>query len=97
MGIKHVLLCLFLLNISYMAKAQEPVNWQDLEKAIAGKENLLTVRAQLDQIQQQARQRNDQATIGRTWLYLLAITDATTEDTLFFKNALFLDSIGNNQ
>jgi TonB-dependent SusC/RagA subfamily outer membrane receptor len=97
MGIQHTLLCLFFICTSFTLCAQNDINWQDIEKAIANKKNLLTVRDQVLQVQQRALQQNDQAAVGRTWYYLLSIADLTNEDTLFFKHGVSLYSILNNR
>jgi alpha-2-macroglobulin len=97
MGIQHALLCLAFIGTSLTLCAQNDTNWQDIEKALVNKKNLLAVRDQVLQVQQRALQQNDQAAVARTYYYLLSIADLTTEDTLYFKNGVLLDSVLNNR
>jgi alpha-2-macroglobulin len=96
MGFKCTLHCIPFLLLSLTVCAQAEPTWQQIEAAILQKNKLQFVREQVLHKQQQALQANDPVSMGRSYYYLLAIADATTEDSLFFKNAHFLDSILNN-
>jgi alpha-2-macroglobulin len=92
-------LSLFFLSISitFCANAQSDSTWSRIERSIGEKRNLIDLRRELYQWRQAAVQQQDYGTAARCFNYLMVIADKTTEDTLFFKNALFVDSILNTR
>jgi alpha-2-macroglobulin len=75
------------------ATAQAQVNWQEIETDIRKKKNLIDLSSQLEQIKNNALQKEEYGMAGRCYNYLLQIADSKTEDSLYFKNSFFTDSI----
>ncbi len=95
---KKGLVFLLILLASLVSSAQPtPVSpdWAAIERfpVFPQKENLGDTRNTLLRIKQEAIDAGRWVEAGRCYYDLLVIADKTTEDTLFFKNALFIDSI----
>lgn len=69
------------------------VNWQEIETDIRKKKNLTDLYEKIEDIKNNALQSQQYGTAGRCYNYLLQITDSKTEDSLYFKNFFFIDSI----
>ncbi|HEY4150434.1 MAG TPA: hypothetical protein VGM41_15955, partial [Chitinophagaceae bacterium] len=93
---KKSFVSLLILLASLVSAAQptpHPPDWSAIEHSISQKRNLGDTRNTLLLLKQQALDAGRWVEAARCYSDLLAIADKTTEDTLFFKNALFIDSI----
>lgn len=88
---KKLAALLFFALYAFYATAQ--VNWAALSDSIARGRNLVQVYEQLEAIKKQAGAREHYALVGRCWNLQLKITDRKTEDTLFWANSFFIDSL----
>lgn len=75
----------------------DPARWDSLETAIRQKKNLVDVFQLLGEIEAGAKKNNDQIIYARARYCQLLITDARTEDSLYFRNSSFIDSILQNR
>lgn len=85
-------LSLLLLACFYTATAQE-VNWDSIQSDIFKKRNLVDVFNQLEAVKQTATANKDEITIARAWYHQMQIQDQRKEDTAYFSNSYFIDSI----
>ncbi len=81
----------------FFVTAQAQVNWQEIETDIRKKKDLNDLSAQLNKIKNESLQKGQHITAGRCYNYLLQISDSKTEDSLYFKNSFFIDSILQNR
>jgi alpha-2-macroglobulin len=95
-----LLRCLpFLLFFSVLflyASAQNDVpaaTWKEIELSISKRKNLSDILDTVYGIKQKAIAQKNDALLGRCLYYEMQITDRRTEDTLYFKNARYMDSI----
>lgn len=72
-------------------------NWEGIDDLIGRKTNLQDVEQQVRQWLQAAKEGNDQVAIARCLQAIMHIADAKTEDTLFWKNARWMDSVLENR
>ena len=70
--------------------------FEKLEKAIGGKEALQQTQQQLLLLKQQAIKSRDDIMLARSLYELMKIADQRTEDTLYFKNSAFIDTLLND-
>ncbi|GAA4311402.1 alpha-2-macroglobulin family protein [Mucilaginibacter gynuensis] len=94
--ITPVLLILLLGN----AFSQIPTGanvWPDIESDIKWKNNLQDTRQKLLSMQQKAIKTNDDITHARCLYSLLKISDQITEDSLYFRNSAFIDTLLNSK
>lgn len=92
-----VVFCL-LYGTTCVAKAQQHVDattWRHIDSCVQNKKNVLQVQQQLLQIKQRALTEHQYGTAARCWYYIMQIADARNNDTLYFKNSSFVDSIIN--
>src|SRR5581483_1207439 len=83
-----------LLSIALFSQtAVSAAEWHLLEQAIHKKEALDSTRHRLENIKEQAIQRNDAVDLARACCYLMLVSDIKTEDTLYFQNSRFIDSM----
>ena len=73
----------------------ETDQFKKLEKAIGGKEALQQSRQQLLLLKQQAIKSHDDIMLARSLFELMKISDLRTEDSLYFKNSAFMDTLLN--
>ncbi len=90
------LIVLLLLTILSYTSVIAQINWQEIETDIRKKKNLTDLAAQLHLIKNESLQNGHYSTVGRCYQYLLQISDSKTEDSLYFKNSFFIDSILQN-
>ncbi|OQP55625.1 hypothetical protein A4D02_04800 [Niastella koreensis] len=57
------------------------------------KDSLNATGNRLEQLKQDAIKNNDAANIARAYCYLMLLKDQRTEDSLYFRNSAFIDSI----
>jgi len=86
---------LFIMIFSLQAKAQKDIQitWNNIEQAILEKKNLVTTQTRLHQIQQQSLAEKDYLSYIRSKDLSMRISDLRSEDTLYFKNSSFIDSL----
>ena len=92
MRINTLLIILSTLFYTTMLTAQK-TDWQNIEKAISLKVNLAEVSAQLEAVKKDALKINDYASVARSYYDLMKIADLKSEDTSYFKNSFYIDSI----
>jgi alpha-2-macroglobulin len=95
MKMKFTLLLLFGLSIHMFTTAQT-VNWGDVEIAINKSKNLADVNNRLEQIKSSAISGGNYVVVARCYNYQLQIADKKSEDSVYFKNSFFIDSILQN-
>ncbi len=86
----------FLIILFLQSHAQERFSQASLttiEEAIRNKRNLQDVSVTVSAMLQEAKEVDDWAVVARCYNYLLQIADQRSEDSLFFGNARFIDSI----
>jgi len=75
----------------------ETDQFEKLEKAIGGKEALQQTQKQLLLLKQQAIKSHNDIMLARSLYELMKISDLRTEDSLYFKNSAFMDTLLNNR
>jgi len=75
----------------------ETDQFEKLEKAIGGKAALQQTQQQLLLLKQQAIKSHDDIMLARSLYELMKINDLRTEDSLYFKNSAFMDTLLNDQ
>ena len=70
-----------------------PAAWKSVDSAIRTKKNLNDIQNQILGIKTQAIAEHNDAALARCFVDLLTIEDQKTEDSLYFQNAAFMDSI----
>ncbi|BAV07793.1 alpha-2-macroglobulin family protein [Filimonas lacunae] len=98
MKVWATLLLLIGLCLPFTAFLQEkkPFTWERAEEDIRHKNHLQVLDSDLQLHQQQAARLGNWAVVGRCMYYHMQVKDLTTEDTLFFKNMGFADSVLQN-
>jgi alpha-2-macroglobulin len=89
----------FSLFLSFNTSAQgviAPAAWKSVDSSIRVKKNLIDIQNQILEIKTQAIAEHNDAAMARCFVDLLAIEDQKTEDSLYFQNAAFMDSIIKN-
>eukprot|EP01037_Dinobryon_pediforme_P007431 gene7431-7495_t len=79
------------------ADTAETDQFNKLEKAIDGKKALLQTSQQLLLIKQRAIKSHDDIMLARSLYELMKISDLRTEDSLYFKNSAFMDTLLNDR
>jgi alpha-2-macroglobulin len=74
----------------------DPAAWKTIDSAIRAKKNLDDVKNQVLGIKAKAMAGHNDAALARCFVDLMMIQDQKTEDSLFFSNAVFMDSILNS-
>ena len=74
----------------------DPAVWKHIDSAIYTGKNLQDIQIQIQNIKTKAIAENNDAVLARCLAYLLMIKDQKTEDSLFLRNAAFMDSILSN-
>ena len=75
----------------------ETDQFEKLGKAIGGKEALQQTQRQLLLLKQQAIKSHDDIMLARSLYELMKISDLRTEDSLYFKNSAFMDTLLNDR
>lgn len=84
-----VLLCL----TGHSQKSIPPETWKAITSDLSSKRNLENLRERLLQLKQEAINNHDDISVARCFYHLMQLADIKSEDTLYFKNARFTDSI----
>jgi hypothetical protein len=92
------ILLIFLFGISFQNQTNgqgdpDAIDWRTLESLISHKLELDRAEISLDSIAESARKDDRIADLMRSQHLLLSIKDERTEDTLFFQNSHFIDSL----
>ncbi len=93
-----VVICLifFSLFLCFNTSGQsiiDPAAWKTIDSAINNRNNLNDFQIRLLKIKTKAIAEHNDAAMARCLADLLMIEDQKTEDSLFFRNAAFMDSI----
>ena len=84
----------FLLYSAVQAQTDfSPEAWHHIDTSIQKKKNLADVLGLVRNLREKAGQQNEYFIVGRCYNYELKIADIRTEDTLWFKNSAFIDSL----
>ncbi|HMO63029.1 MAG TPA: MG2 domain-containing protein [Ferruginibacter sp.] len=71
----------------------QTIQWDDLESRIDRKYNLTELTTQLEKIKQEAALNGNDIVVARCFFMQMKVEDVKNEDTLYFMNASFMDSI----
>jgi alpha-2-macroglobulin len=74
----------------------DPASWKKIDSAIGAGKNLQDIKIQILSIKTKAITEHNDPALARCFADLLMIDDQKTEDSLFFRNAAFMDSILNS-
>ncbi|WP_316820233.1 MG2 domain-containing protein [Pedobacter gandavensis] len=90
-----VALVFTLITATHITHAQSLVsdNWTPIETAISTKKNLEETQSQVIKGQSGARSKGNDIEFARYAYYNMQIKDLKTEDSLYFRNSAFMDSI----
>lgn len=72
---------------------RDPAIWNNIETAIRTKTNLATTLGRVQALKQEATTANDCIHLARALYCEMLIKDQRSEDTLYFKNSAFIDSM----
>ena len=89
-------LALFFLLFSVTGSAQTDFSaktWHFIDTSIAKKRNLADLNVLLNNLEKKAETEQDYFNYARCLNYKIQIKDLKTEDTLYFKNSAFLDTL----
>jgi TonB-dependent SusC/RagA subfamily outer membrane receptor len=95
MRIQTIAFVILLLQTLSGYSQQNPITdtWRNIERSLRSKNNLEATRNRLLQLKREAIENKDQASLARAYCYLMLLQDQKTEDTLYFRNSAFIDSI----
>lgn len=99
MGAPKAILFSIILFIGLSAYTQNEFSsetWRFIDTSIQKKRNLGDVLKLVNDLRKKAYLEQDYFTAGRCYNYQLQIADLRTEDTLWFKNSAFIDSLLQN-
>jgi alpha-2-macroglobulin len=89
-----LLLLAFLFSFTCIAQINiEPYNWYHADTSLDGRSNLQDLRRQIQSWKEKASAAQNDVLTARSLYYIQLIDDAVTEDTLYFKNSLYIDSV----
>ena len=92
--IRPVLLTGFLFLFFSSYSQEFSINtWRYIDTSIERKKNLLEVSTLVQQLKQKAISEKEYFQMARCYYYQMLITDQRTEDSLYFRNSAFIDSI----
>ncbi|OQP65518.1 hypothetical protein A3860_17795 [Niastella vici] len=94
MRIKSIVFaCLFLTLSGYSQQNPIADTWYNIERSLRTKDNLEATRKRLQQLKQEAIANKDYASVARAYCYTMLLQDQKKEDTFYFRNSAFIDSI----
>ncbi|MCG2615289.1 MG2 domain-containing protein [Terrimonas sp. NA20] len=89
-----ILCCLLAFCLSCVAQSlPNPKEWKSLEKNILEGSRLTDIRNNLLQIKENAVAQKNDIALARSLYLIMHIDDRRTEDTVFFHNSSFIDSL----
>jgi hypothetical protein len=91
--ISLIFLSIFLCFNSSGQTVIDPATWKKIDSTISTRNNLKDIEIQILAIKTKAITEHNDAALARCLADLLMIEDQKTEDSLFFKNAAFMDII----
>lgn len=86
-------LFIFLYFNVYAQTVVDPTEWKSIDSAIHKGKNLYDIQIRLQAIKTTAIAEHNDPALARCLADMLLIKDLKTEDTLFFRNTAFMDSI----
>jgi alpha-2-macroglobulin len=89
-------LLFFIANFICVTLFSQKLDWKSIDKDIAGKKNLVDLYQKIEAQKNYGTEIKDYGFVGRCLQTQLYITDLKKEDTSFFKNSSFIDSILNS-
>lgn len=95
MRILTIAFAVMLLHTRASFSQQNPIadTWKNIERSLRTKNSLEASRNRLLQLKQESIANNDQGSVARAYCYIMLLKDIRTEDTLYFRNSAFIDSI----
>ncbi len=88
-----ILVALLYCPSSYAQHDLSAKTWHFIDTSVARKRNLSDVLALLRELRQQALNERNYYQVARTYEYELMINDQRTEDSMYFKNSAFIDTL----
>ena len=82
-----------LITLSCFSQQDQTAAWQQIELSLHTKNGLDATGSRLEQLKQEAIKEQDAAGLTRAYCYLMLLKDQRTEDSLYFRNSAFIDSI----
>jgi TonB-dependent SusC/RagA subfamily outer membrane receptor len=82
-----------LITLSCFSQQNQDSIWQNIELSLRTKNSLNATGNRLQQLKQEAIEKQDDASLARAYCYLMLLKDQRTEDSLYFRNSAFIDSI----
>ncbi len=92
---KLIFIIIFLL-LQLVSRSQadfSPKTWQHIDTSITAGKNLRDIHDLVRDLQSKAVQQKKHFHTARTWYYQLRMTDRLTEDSFYFRNSFFIDSL----
>lgn len=96
MRIHHLftLVLYHLFTLSVIAQQPlTPTRWSSIERSLRTKKNLDSTYSQLIEIKASAQKDHDPASLARADCYLMLLQDQRSEDTFYFRNSAYIDSL----
>lgn len=78
---------------SQQPKLTQVSGWSEIESAIKSRKLLREALSKVNVRKQVAQQSGDEIDLGRSYYYAMLIKDQLKEDTLYFRNSAFIDSL----
>jgi alpha-2-macroglobulin len=96
MGKRFFSTCACLLVCLFFCQAQSntaPEVWKNIETAIHQQKELGSTLKQLETIENDAKNNENPVELARSLCYMMLIRDIRTEDSLYFRNSSYMDSM----
>lgn len=94
MRIPCLAILVFVVAIKGIAQEyRDPVTWSNIETAIKNKKNLAIARNRIGQLKEVILKNKDYTALARFYHYQILVDDQRTEDTFYFRNSSFIDSL----
>jgi alpha-2-macroglobulin len=95
MRILSIAFAVVLLQTHASYSQQNPIadTWHNIERSLRTKDNMEATRNRLQQLKQEAIANKDYASAARAFCYTMLLQDQNKEDTFYFRNSAFIDSI----
>lgn len=80
-------------SYAQQAKLDQVTDWLEIEAAVRSGRLLRETLHKVNISLQTAQQKGDEINVGRSYYYTMLIKDRITQDTLYFRNSAFIDSL----
>lgn len=90
---KKLLLCFLIIAAPILSFAQAAPLWDDIDSAILRREELTSTYDRLKIIGQNSRQQGDYVSYSRALFDRMLIRDLRSEDSAYFQNSAFIDTL----